>query len=148
MSVGDQESTADQTLGQAIERWWRDHNDLDYQVGAVVHALTQRGVTAASAAIEDFAAALEDHLGVEEEVYFPLIERLAPEHASAVQRARFSHLELRDGIDELREQLMRGELIPARRSFTALIALLRSHEEREGRIIAVLARSSCAEISH
>jgi len=148
MSVGEQESTASQTLGQAIERWWREHGDLDYQVGAVVHALTQRGVAAASAAIEDFASALEDHLGVEEEVYFPLIERLAPEHTPAVQRARLAHLELRDGIDELREQLMHGELMPARRSFTALLARLRSHEEMEGRIIADLARSSCAEISH
>jgi hemerythrin-like domain-containing protein len=147
MSVGEQKSAAGPALGQAIERWWQDHGDLDYQVGAVVHALTQRGVAAASAAIEDFADALEDHLGVEEEVYFPLIERLAPKHAPAVQRARFAHLELRDGIDKLREQLMRGELEPARRSFTALIAQLRSHEKMEGRVIADLARSSCAGIS-
>jgi hypothetical protein len=125
-------------LRRDLERWWQDHSELDYVIDALLTMIDRGSAAAASNALEDLAGAMEAHLEIEEEVYFPLIERLAPEHASTVGAARRTHLDLREHIASLRDHLAQSELEAARGALTKLLRELRTHEQMEAQLIADL----------
>lgn len=127
-----------EAASRALENWWQDHSELDYLVAAVATTIAGGSAAAASAALEDFAGALYAHLEVEEDVYFPLIERLAPEHASTIRDARLAHLDLRQRIDALRSHLAQGELEAARDGLRQMLDEFRAHERLEAGLIADL----------
>ncbi|UCE86036.1 MAG: hemerythrin domain-containing protein [Deltaproteobacteria bacterium] len=124
-----------------LESWWQDHSELDYMIDALLTMIDRGSAAAASSALEDLAGSMQAHLDVEEEVYFPLIERLAPEHSATLREARLTHLELRERIEALRQHLALGELEDARSALTKLLHELRAHEQMEARLIADLART-------
>jgi hemerythrin-like domain-containing protein len=121
-----------------LSRWWQEHSELDQLIEALTETCDGGSGAAASAALEDLAGALEGHLTVEEEVYFPLVEHLRPELESTIRGVRLAHTMLRARIDQLREHLAADERQEARRLLGALLELFRSHEAVEGQLIADL----------
>ena len=130
--------TNPEIVSNQLSRWWQEHSELDQLIEAIVEACGGKSGAAASAALEDLAEALEGHLTVEEEVYFPLVEHLRPELKPMIQGARLAHGVLRGQLDQLREQLAADEREEARRLLGSLLELFRSHEAIEGQLIADL----------
>ena len=130
--------------GGGLQRWWQDHSELDQLVGKLQDATERQSVAAASAALEELAEALEGHFTVEEEVYFPLVERLRPELAETMKDARMAHLTLRGQLDQLRGLLSDGDREAARGVLGALLELFRRHEALEERLIADLSSLASA----
>jgi DNA-binding FadR family transcriptional regulator len=126
-------------------RWWQEHSALDLMVEALVEALDGRDADAARAAAEELTRAMATHAREEEDVYFPVIERLAPEQADSVRRARETHVELHENLDAIRSALADGDLEAARRVLTELLERFRLHEQAEARLIDWLAGGTAAE---
>ncbi len=118
-----------------LERWWEEHSELDQLVAELRRSLAFHGSARVSQAMEEFAAELESHLSVEEEVYFPLIEQLLPDQAGGTRRARLAHVELRGDLEKMRAQIEEGDLDQARRTFEALLRRFRDHEHQEAKLI-------------
>lgn len=129
------------TIGQ-LTRWWQEHSELDQLIEVLVEACGGGSGAAASAALEELAEAMQGHLAVEEEVYFPLVEHLRPELGVTLQGVRQAHGVMLGQLDQLREQLAGGELEEAGRLLGTLLDLFRSHEVIEGQLISELTGSS------
>ena len=121
-----------------LERWWEEHSELDHLVSGLEATLQAGSAARASEALEDLAEALISHLSVEEDVYFPLLERLLPEAAAAVRQARVAHRDLLSEFDRIRDQLATSDLISARSTLERLLWRFRDHERRESQLIAQL----------
>jgi DNA-binding FadR family transcriptional regulator len=126
-------------------RWWQEHSALDLMVEALVEALDGRDAEAARAAAEELARAVDTHVREEEDVYFPVIERLAPEQAEFVRKARQTHVELHENLAAIQSTLAEGDLEAARRTLTELLDRLRLHEQAEASLIDWLAGGAAAE---
>jgi len=128
MSQGDQ--SQDQS---AIERWWQEHSELDYLVAELVAAV-ERG-EGASEALDRLDEQLRAHFSVEEDVYFPLVRRLSPEHAPALDLACEAHKRMQEDLEQLRELLRderRGEAI---RLLSESLDRFKLHEQAETRML-------------
>jgi len=134
---GSDTQTQEGTSGQ-LSRWWQEHSELDQLIETLVEACADRSSAAASAALEDLSEALEGHLTVEEEVYFPLVKHLRPELDPTLQAVGLAHGVLRGQVDLLREHLAGDERAEAKRLLGSLVELFRSHEAIEGQLIADL----------
>jgi hemerythrin len=125
-----------------LQRWWKEHSELDRLVEVLTETMSGGRMAAARAALEDLFEAMEAHLSVEEDVYFPLVEKLAHAHIPLLREARLAHLELRGNLEEMRDHLSQGELDAARRALVALLDRFREHEQTEARLIADLELAS------
>jgi iron-sulfur cluster repair protein YtfE (RIC family) len=123
---------------QEFERWWQEHSELDRLVSGLERAFNEGSIAAAGAALEELADSLEEHFGVEERVYFPLVEQLSQGHAPAVQAARLSHSKVRERLEQVRELVAEGKLVPAREALGLLLERFRAHEAEETQLIAQL----------
>ena len=119
----------------ALPRWWAEHSELDQLSAELRRSLAFHGPARVSQAMEEFAAQLESHLEVEEEVYFPLIEQLVPDQATGTRRARVAHVLLRLDLGTMRAQIEKGDLDQARRTFEFLLRRFRDHEHQEAELI-------------
>lgn len=119
----------------SLERWWREHSDLDRLVSELDEALGCRSPGRASEAFSEFADALRSHFTLEENVYFPLVERLRPETAPMVREARLAHLDLLRELEGLEGHLAAEDIPAARSSLGTLLSRFRHHEKLEGDII-------------
>ena len=126
-------------------RWWQEHSALDLMVEAVVEAIDGRDADAARAAAEALSRAMDTHAREEEDIYFPLIERLAPDQANSVRKARETHVELHAGLAAIRSELAEADMEAARRVLTELLERFRIHEQAEARLIDRLAGGTAAE---
>ncbi len=121
-----------------FERWWEEHSELDQLVEAAREALSSGSRFRSSEALEDLAVALESHFAVEEDVYFPLLERLVPETAPGIRAALEAHEKLRDEIGRVRRELTRFDLARIQDGLGRLLQTLHEHEKHEARMIAPL----------
>jgi hypothetical protein len=129
---------------QSIERWWEEHSELDQLVSALEGALERSSVPTASAALEDLCDAMDAHFDVEEAVYFPLLERLAPTHGVGVKAAREAHARLRSDLEKIRSHLSDDELDRARGLLGEWTVRFDDHEQAESRLIAELEPTALA----
>lgn len=125
-----------------LSRWWEQHSELDRLVDELMEVTARGDTGAALPALERFADALQLHLREEESVAFPLIERLSPEHAGRVRRAREAHVGLRADLDTALSHLDRGDLAAARRAIEDLLGRFRRHEEGEAWLVEELERAA------
>ena len=132
MSHRETEHSAD---GLSLPRWWAEHSELDQMVADVTRALATGGLDPSLAAIAALKETLERHFSVEETVYFPLVERLAPEEASAVRAAQEGHDCMRGELDDLQKLLAGGDRPGARRVLAQLLVGLSEHEAHEEQLI-------------
>ncbi len=118
-----------------LERWWEEHRELDQLAAELRRSLAVHAPARVSQAMKEFAAELESHLDVEEEVYVPLIEQLVPDQATGTRRARVAHVLLRLDLGTMRAQIEKGDLDQARRTFELLLRRFRDHEHQEAELI-------------
>ncbi len=71
-----------------------------------------------------------------------MVERLAPDRATAVRAVRLAHSGLRDRIDEIRTWIAEGKVDAARRELGLFIQLLHQHEALEARLIVAVIRDA------
>ncbi len=120
------------------ERWWEEHSELDQLVEAAREALSSGSRFRSSEALEDLAVALDSHLAIEEDVYFPLLERLLPETAAGIRSALEAHEKLRYELGCMRRELTRFDLARVQDGLGRLLLIFREHEKQEARMVAPL----------
>lgn len=119
----------------ALPRWWEEHSELDQVVAEVAQTLASGGLDRTLGAVSALKATLERHFYVEETIYFPLIERFAPEEGSSVRAAQLGHSRMRRTLNDLQELLSGGDRPGARRVLAQLLAGLNEHEAHEEQLI-------------
>ena len=129
--------TAPETA-RGARRWWEEHSELDALVAVLVEALGRGETAPAARGLEDLSTALETHFGIDESAYFPMVERLSPEHGAALNAAQLSHRLLRKNLEDLRVLIDGGDLAAARSGLDVLLERFRSHEVEEAKLIARL----------
>ena len=118
-----------------LASWWRDHSDLNYLIGGVVHLLHQNNAAAAAEAVEELVQEVTIHFAAEEDTYFPLVERVAPQYTKGIRAARIAHEDLRERLNRVRENLAVGEIEEADQNFHMFLEVLSGHEESEAEIM-------------
>ena len=118
-----------------IERWWQEHSELDRLVADVKIAMTSGSTQTADAALEELFEALEAHFKVEEDVYFPLIEKTSDRHTDVLRGARLGHRRIRESLEDVRSLVERAEFAGAERSLAILLDHFRAHEDAETQLI-------------
>lgn len=131
-------------MADGLERWWQEHSELGELVEAAADALGGGSIGSAAQALDDLHEALEAHFGLEEALYFPLVERHSPEMAPSVQAARLGHDRIRARLENLRALVDDGDLRGARAALGDLLERFRSHEAEETKLITRLERLSAA----
>lgn len=121
-----------------FERWWQEHSELDQLVTELDGALRDGSSARASGALEDLTEAFRTHLAVEEEVYFPLLERLLPEQTPGIRSARLAHQDLLHDLDRMQGNLAGEDLAAARETLGSLLRRFREHEQEEAQMVAKL----------
>ena len=119
----------------ALPRWWKEHSELDQVVACVAQTLASGGLDRTLVAVSALKATLERHFCVEETIYFPLIERFAPEEGGSIRAAQLGHERMRSTLDDLQGLLTGGDRPSARRVLAQLLAGLNEHEAHEEQLI-------------
>ena len=86
-------------------------------------------------AVSALKATLERHFCVEETIYFPLIERFAPEEGGSIRAAQLGHERMLSTLDDLQGLLTGGDRPSARHVLAQLLAGLNEHEAHEEQLI-------------
>jgi hemerythrin len=123
-----------------LRRWWEEHSELDELVESIRIKLERGALSAASLSIERLATRLEGHFATEEDLYFPLIERVSPRSATLLESVRSSHRKLREGLEDLLVLVENADRASARRALVVLLHHLYQHEAEEVELIAELDR--------
>lgn len=112
------------------------HERLDDLVGAVYKRIEEVG---ASAALDDFrlfVTALEAHMAVEEEIYFPALHGLRADVGPELRDLVAEHGSLREASQAIHELLEADEAEPASAALDRLASRVSSHELAEEELIA------------
>jgi len=88
---------------------------------------------------EGYRSALEAHFALEEEVFFPGLHGLHPEHSDELNALSDDHATFAEELDRLAEILLHDGLESFGRAFRDLVADLGQHEQQEERIVRRLA---------
>ncbi len=120
---------------ESLKRWWQEHSELDQLVEDVQSAMAQGSSQSAGTALEELSEALDAHFTVEENVYFPLIEKVSPRHSPALQGVRQGHQKIRETLEDLRDLIERAQFTPAKRTLALLLDHFHEHEVAETSLI-------------
>ena len=126
---------------ELVNRWRQQHSDLDRMIEDVSQAIESGSSQAAGAALEELGDELEAHFAVEEEVYFPLIERVSTLYVPVLRSARLGHRKIRARMEDLRDLIERAEFGPARRALAVLVDRFHTHEATEAKLVRELERA-------
>lgn len=88
-----------------------------------------------SEVFESYRTALEAHFALEEEIFFPGLHGLHPEHSAELNALSEDHASFAGELDRLGETLVRDRLESFGRAFRGLVADLGEHERIEERIV-------------
>ncbi|MEM9175986.1 MAG: hemerythrin domain-containing protein [Myxococcota bacterium] len=112
------------------------HARLDGIANEVYTSIEKDGPEAAIDAFALYAAAVEAHMSLEEDVTFPRLHGLRPDLEGRLMRLIDEHRVLRGQLGTIRERLERGDGLGARFEFEALGRRLDRHERREETLLA------------
>ncbi len=120
------------------QRWWEQHSELDQLVQSLDATLASASRGKTLQALEDLESVLDAHFAVEEGVYFPLVEKLSPQHGSTIREARDGHVKIGRLLHDLRQLVEGGQLAAARPVLNQFLDCFRLHETHEVRLLADL----------
>jgi len=112
------------------------HERLDDLVGAVYKRIEEVDARAALDDFRLFVTALEAHMAVEEEIYFPALHGLRPDVGAELTDLVAEHGSLREASEEIRELLEADEAESAQDALDRLVSRVSSHELAEEELIA------------
>jgi hypothetical protein len=112
------------------------HQSLDRFCGEVFVRIEKDG---AAGAINDyllFTAALDAHMTVEEDIYFPAFHGLRPDVGDELTALVAEHADLRVAMDDVKQALKRNDASAARLCLDVLARAISDHEKIEEKLIA------------
>lgn len=116
------------------------HRQLDDFHAVVLGALERGDTYGARTAFDRFADALEAHLSLEDEFYFPALHGLAREFTSELTALSEEHAALRTGIRGVADCLRSASSEACTSALAGWIAELTAHERREEALLARVQR--------
>jgi hypothetical protein len=112
------------------------HARLDELCGEVHARLDEDGAVKAVGEFALFAAALDAHMTVEEDIYFPALHGLRPDSGEELTGFVRDHAQLREALGAIRERLEANDGDRARESLDRLAQDISRHELAEEALIA------------
>ena len=118
-------------LGQEARRISSQHRQLDVLFGHVAEALQRREAGSARTRFRRLRDALEAHMALEEELYFPALHGLHPELAAVLTDLAHEHTRLRGQIERLARRFAERDLGPCAGGLERFADRFAEHERRE-----------------
>jgi hemerythrin-like domain-containing protein len=143
--VGSDEAGLRMRMRGEERRITSQHEKLDVFCREVYTRIDKDG---AQLAINDFllfSAALDAHMTVEEDIYFPALHGLRPDIGDELAGLVAEHDELRVGLDEVRRALKRDDGPQARVALDQLARRVSAHEIAEEDLIALINEAPALE---
>ncbi len=88
-----------------------------------------------------YRSALAAHFRLEEEVFFPALHGLHPEHAEELEDLASQHIDMAADLDELGARVETAPIEAFAGRLRALVAEMARHEQREERLVKSLMRA-------
>ena len=112
------------------------HRQLDEFFEALSDALARGSLEGARLSYTRFRDALEAHLTLEDQVFFPALRGLEPEIGGALTDLIEEHHDFREQLETLYDLIARGRRDPFAKGVHALADQVWEHEQREEALIA------------
>lgn len=123
----------------------REHRHCDDLLAATENAVQRGDWRAARQHFDDFVRHLRDHLGKEEEVLFPAIERKTGSSQGPTQVMRMEHEDMRGQLHSMAEDLDRKDGGHFLGLAETLLLLIQQHNLKEEGILYPLADQALAD---
>jgi iron-sulfur cluster repair protein YtfE (RIC family) len=120
--------------GEAM-RLSTQHERLDTFCKMVSEALGRGSLSGARLAFMRFGDALEAHVTLEDQVFFPALRGLRPDLTEPLTRLVQEHATIRHDLEQLRDLLSAGSAEAFARDFTCLCDFIREHERSEDEVL-------------
>jgi len=117
----------------------RDHRACDGLINAFEEAVAQCQWDDAGNLFSDFSGCMECHLGKEEEVLFPAMEKKTGTGMGPVQVMRKEHEDMRHLFSEIREDITKQQTEHCLGLTDALLMLVQQHNLKEENILYSMA---------
>jgi len=135
-------------IGRQERRISSHHKQLEGLYEDVLCALDRSGVRAAANAYHRFADALDAHMLLEEEVYFPALNDLLPDVGKELCSLARDHEMLRELAGLIRGHFDAGERSKAARRLPELAIRISEHEVAEEALISRISSVPTADNGH
>ena len=124
-------------LRRAARQMGEQHVQLRKILADLGPAIAERREADAQALFERYRDAIGAHFSLEEDVFFPALHGLHPEHASELELLGHEHAGLKAQIERL-SGLLERDFAAFGTGFSALAQALANHEAREERLARAL----------
>lgn len=122
-------------VAQEARRIASQHRQLDGLHGLVAGALERRAPAQARTAFARFRDALDAHMSVEEELFFPALHGLRPGLEAELAELVRDHRRFRRNLDALAGAFDDGNAAACAKGLASFTAAFSEHERREERLI-------------
>ncbi|MGH0034983.1 MAG: hemerythrin domain-containing protein [Myxococcota bacterium] len=123
-------------MGSEARRISAQHRQLDLFYGMLEESLQRGSLRGARVAFVRFHDALEAHISLEDQVFFPALRGLRPEFESELAALVDEHASIRVDLDHLHDLLSEGALDECSECLGRLATVIAGHEEREESLMA------------
>ena len=123
-------------MGSEARRISAQHKQLDLFYGMLEEALQRGSLRGARVAFVRFHDALEAHISLEDQVFFPALRGLRPEFEADLSGLVDEHAAIRLDLDHLHDLLAEGELEDCLECLGRFATTIAEHEEREETLMA------------
>jgi hypothetical protein len=123
-------------MGSEARRISAQHKQLDLFYGMLEESLQRGSLRGARVAFVRFHDALEAHISLEDQVFFPALRGLRPEFEPDLSALVEEHSTIRLELDRLHDLLSAGSLEECSECLGRFAAAIAEHEEREEALMA------------
>jgi len=95
-----------------------------------------------------FSTALEAHMAVEEDIYFPALHGLRDDVGGELVELVSEHARIRGGISRVQKRLSGGNRVDAQQALDALASLVGRHEKQEEDLLARISEGPDSSFGH
>ncbi|HTO09798.1 MAG TPA: hemerythrin domain-containing protein [Myxococcota bacterium] len=121
---------------------WREGSDrLEALAQDTSRALAAGRLAKARKSFAEYRELLLRHLAHEEDVSFPLAEKVAPAQGGPIKSLRVAHIGIRRDLEQVSTHLEAGHEEAARAVFGAFLESFASHERLEDQLIELLGKT-------
>jgi iron-sulfur cluster repair protein YtfE (RIC family) len=122
-------------MTQEARRISSQHRQLAGLYALVTRALERRSPAQARVAFERFRDALDAHMSLENELYFPALHGLRPDLEAELAGLVREHRRFRRSLDRLAGSFGDGDASACSRGLASFAAAFAEHEQREERLM-------------
>jgi iron-sulfur cluster repair protein YtfE (RIC family) len=126
---------------QPIASWRENADEVDHLAHLTAKALAAGELEAARRHFAEYHDLLLKHLAHEEDVSFPLAERVAPSAGQPIKSLRVAHIGIRRDLEQVGAHLALGHADAARAVFGAFLESFAAHERLEDQLVELLRKS-------